>query len=258
MLDHAFNALRNRTSFGSRCSVQNSLLDFLTNLLLLSLRQLRTTLAPTTFAILTIFAFAFAITITVDVIVQHLVQKVLNIDVLNVLHEVVIDSLSSPVFILGFIQARNSSDELTDLVTLQVSINGVVISDVPDFRITIVTTTKMIVHNVQHFVTNEEFDFLRLEHVDETRVVIETLTVSCSSSQPFVSIDKRETSSKITEERMAKQKTDTSSDQTFTSNVIDLRISRTHKIFELLAARTLRLLRGSSISSHRRCLSVFV
>ena len=118
---------------------------------------------------------------------------------------------------------------------LEVSIYSVIVSDVPDFGVAVNTTTNVIIDNVHDFVSNEEFNFFRLEHHDKTTVVIQLKTVSSSSSQPIISIDKLETGSKVTEEGVLEQQTDTSSNQPLTSVMVNTRVSRTNEIFKLLA-----------------------
>ena len=128
-------------------------------------------------------------------------------------------------------------------MTLEVSINCIVVSDIPNLRVTTVTTTKVIVNNVKDFVTNKEFNFLSAKHLDKAAVVVETKTVSSSSGAPIVSVYKLHTSGEIAEERVTEQKTNTSSNQPLSGFVINLRIGRTDQIFKLLTAGALTLLR---------------
>ena len=247
-LNETLNACRNRTGFCLLSSIQNSLTHFLTDFFTLSVGQLGTTLTATTLTILLVIT-VLVITVTIKVIVKHLVQKLVNTDILDVLHEVIIDSLSGPALILTIIETFNSGNEFTNLVLLKVGIYCIVISNIPHLRITLVATTKVIINHVQHFVTYKEFDFLLAKLHDETTIVIEVATVSSSSTAPFVCIDKLKASSKVAKESVLEQKPNTSHNKTLTGFVINLRISRAHKAFKLVATRTLTL--RSSISDAR-------
>ena len=112
-------------------------------------------------------------------IVKHLINEVVKADLLDILHQIVIDFLSAHAIILGFVETRDRGDELPNLVTFQISVNNIVVRDIPDLRVTAHTPTHVIVNNVEHFMTYKEFDFLDLQEHNEATVVIEVQPVSC-------------------------------------------------------------------------------
>ena len=202
LLNKALDTLRHATCLSRLCSTQDSLLDFLANFLTFGFGQSRTlALALTVLAILVI-RILIAVTITVEVLVNHLRDEVVEVDRLSILHKIIVNLFRSPAIVLCLEQARNRLDELTNSVTLEVSIYRVVISDIEDVVITIAETTNVIVHHVKDLMSNQELNFLGLEKHNESGVVVETHTVSSSSAAPIVSIDQLHAGSKIAKERM--------------------------------------------------------
>ena len=133
-------------------------------------------------------------------VVNHLVDKILNVNLFSLVVKVIIDFFSTLTVILCFIQARNGFDKLTDLVPFQISINGIVISNVPKLWITGASATHMIVDHMKYFMPNQELNFFGLEHHNEPRIVIEFQAIGSGCTAPFISINQLHTSRKVTKE----------------------------------------------------------
>ena len=234
LTNQTLNTFRQTTCFGTLCCRDDCLLNFLTNTLTFFGRHFRTLTLFVTVAVLVV------LTITIHVVVNQLVNKLIHVEFLDILHEVIIDFLRGLAVILLFVQARDRSDELTYFVTFQVSVNSIVVCNVPDLRITTASTVDVFVYHVKNLVTKKELNLFSFEFHNETAIVIEIATIGCRSAAPFIGVNQLHPSCKVAEKRMTQQKTDTCSHQALTCLNVNFRVHRTNKIIEFIVTLFLR------------------
>ena len=70
----------------------------------------------------------------------------------------------------------------------QVCVDTIVIGDVEQLRVSIASTSKVIVNTMQNFMSKQELNFFGFEHFNKTGIVVEIATVCCGSRTPFVGV----------------------------------------------------------------------
>ena len=115
----------------------------------------------------------------------------------------------------------------------QITVDAIIVGNVPQLRITLTTTPEVIIYAMQYFVSKQEFNLFGLEHFDEARVVVKISTICCGSGTPSIGIDQFQSSGHVTKEASTKQHAHTGSDQHFANFAINLGISGANEIGKL-------------------------
>jgi len=184
VFDQTLDTCRQVSAASGLCGLQQCFANFIFDSIAFFLAQSRTTFAATVnliavLAVISLFA--------VQVLVQHLINQILNVDFICFFVKVIVYFFSAPAFVLGVVQAR--CNFISDALFNQITVNAKVSGAVKQFTIPFAVTAHVIVDIVQHFMPKQKLQLFGFEFVAKFGIVVKFTTVCGRSGQPTVCID---------------------------------------------------------------------